>query len=155
MPYIIDGNNLLGLRLEILIKEPGARGRLVQRLAAFSRVKRTKVVVVFDGEPESGMPGPDVSLGDVRILYAGRKRDADSMILKVLEAADDPAGYVLVTSDRLLGDRARQRGARNVTPSARFTRTLDEIAPAESAGAAPLSPDEVAEWEAWFNKGRG
>lgn len=155
MPYLVDGNNLLGLRLEVLMKEPGARGRLVQRLSDFARARRTKVVVVFDGEPEAGMPGPDVSLGDVRVIYAGRKRDADSRILKILEAADDPAGFVLVTSDRLLGDRARQRGARRVTPSTRFKRTLDEVTPADASGTTPLSADEIAEWEAWFRKERG
>lgn len=152
MPYLIDGNNLLGLRSEIRLKDPGARSRLLQRLAAFSRARRTKVIVVFDGEPEPGTGGSEVHLGEMRVLYAGRKTDADTLILRLLEEAADPAGFVLVTSDRALGDRARHRRVRNVTASRKFQRALDELVPAGTGPAGPLTPDEVADWEAWFRR---
>jgi hypothetical protein len=43
MPLLVDGNNLLGLRPEVLAKEPGIRRRLVKQLAAYARAKRTSV----------------------------------------------------------------------------------------------------------------
>lgn len=151
MPFLIDGNNLLGLRPEILVKDPAVRSRLVKRLADFARAKRTSVMVVFDGEPEEGTLRPDMTLGGVRVIFAGRKSDADSRILKILDEVRDPAGFTLVTSDRQLGDRARQRRARCVT-SIKFRRTLEELAPAGAGEDAPLSADQVADWESWFQK---
>jgi len=149
MPYLIDGNNLLGLRPEILAKDPGIRGRLVKQLSSFARSRRTSVVIVFDGEPdEDGLRG-DMTLGGVRVIFSGRTSDADTRILKILDDAKDPAGFTLVTTDRVLGDRARQRRARCVT-SLKFRRTLEDLAPAGAGEDAPLSPDEVAEWETWF-----
>ncbi len=151
MPYIVDGNNLLGLSPDLRIKDPGARERLVRALAIFARGKRTRVTVVFDGDPAPGFSGPGMHLGDVQILFAGRATDADSRILEILAAAPDPAGYILVTSDRALGDRARRLRARIIT-SLRFRRTLDEVAAPGRAGEERLSAEEVADWEAWFKQ---
>jgi predicted RNA-binding protein with PIN domain len=151
MPFLVDGNNLLGLRPELLAKDPGVRGRLVTRLASFARQRRTTVTVVFDGEPESGGLRSDMALGAVRVIFSGVKSDADRRILDILDAARDPAGITLVTSDRALADRARQRRARCVTSIA-FRRTLEELAPQGAGEDAPLTPDQVAEWETWFQR---
>lgn len=152
MAYLVDGNNVLGLRPEIVQKDPGSRSRLVQRLAELSRLKRTKVIVVFDGEPEPGAAGSEMSLGDVRVIYTGRTTDADSRILKILEQAKDPAGFILVTSDRALADRARHRRVRQVVPSLRFRRMLDDMAPEGASAQGPLSAAEVSDWEEWFKQ---
>ena len=148
MPLLVDGNNLLGLRPEILAKEPGIRRRLVRQLAAYARAKRTSVIVVFDGEPDEDGLRADMTLGGVRVIFSGRASDADGRILKILDEAKDPAGFTLVSSDRLLGERARQRRARCVT-SLKFRRTLDEVG---SSGEedAPLSAEQIADWESWF-----
>ena len=153
MAYLVDGNNVLGLRPEIVQKDPGARSRLVQRLAAFSRSKRTKVTVVFDGEPEPGAKGREMSLGDVRVIFTGRTTDADSRILQIVEQSKDPAGFVLVTSDRALADRARHRRVRQIVTALRFRRTLDEMAPEGASAQRPLSAEEVSDWEEWFRQG--
>ena len=153
MPWLIDGNNLLGLSAELHQKDPGARSRLVQRLAAFSRAKRTKVVVVFDGDPEPGLSGSDVALGDVRAIFSGRGASADSRILRLLDAAEDPAGYTVVTTDRALGDHARHRRASVVTSLA-FRRKLEKEGISKPAGDEPLPADEVARWEEIFKRGK-
>src|SRR5262245_8444648 len=150
MPYLVDGNNLLGLRPEVLAKEPGIRRRLVTQLAAFARARRTSVSVVFDGDPDEDGLRSDMTLGGVRAIFSGRTSDADGRILRILDEAKDPAGFTLVTSDRALGDRARQRRARCVT-SLKFRRTLEEIGAAREDDA-PLSADQVADWESWFEK---
>jgi predicted RNA-binding protein with PIN domain len=153
MPYLIDGNNLLGLRPELISKDPGARARLVHRLAGFARDKRTRVTVVFDGEPDETLGREEMELGDLRVLFAGRTADADSRILRILREADDPAGYVVVTSDRALAERVKRFRSRQIT-SLSFRRSLDETVPRDPAGDAPLSPAQVAEWEAWFTRNR-
>ena len=71
----------------------------------------------------------------------------------MLDGSADPAGMVLVTSDRALADRARHRGVRNVVTALRFRRTLDDLAPAGADAMKALSPEEVADWEAWFRGG--
>jgi hypothetical protein len=76
--------------------------------------------------------------------------DADGRILEILDKARDPAGYTLVSSDRLLGERARQRRARCVT-SIKFRRTLDET-PSSAEEEGPLSAEQIAEWESWFEE---
>lgn len=148
MPYLVDGNNLLGLRPEVLAKEPGIRRRLVTQLGAFARAKKTTVVVVFDGDPDEDGLRADMTLGGVRVIFSGRTSDADGRILRILDDAKDPAGFTLVTSDRALGDRARHRRARCVT-SLKFRRTLDELG-AAGGEDAPLSADQIADWESWF-----
>ena len=150
MPLLVDGNNLLGLRPEVLAKEPGIRRRLVKQLAAYARARRTSVIVVFDGEPDEDGLRSDMTLGAVRVIFSGRGSDADGRILEILDDAQDPAGFTLVSSDRLLGDRARQRRARCIT-SLKFRRTLDELG---SSGEedAPLSAEQIADWEQWFER---
>jgi len=150
MPFLIDGNNLLGLRPELLAKDPEIRGRLVRRLSGFARARRTSVIVVFDGEPAEDGLRSDMTLGGVRVIFSGRAKDADGRILEILDKAKDPAGYTLVSSDRLLGERARQRRARCVT-SIKFRRTLDET-PSSAEPEAPLSAEQIAEWERWFEE---
>ena len=149
MPFLVDGNNLLGLRPEVLAQDPGVRGRLVTRLAAFARSKRTTVVVVFDGEPGEGELRADMALGGVRVIFSGTKSDADGRILRFLDEVKDPAGYTVVTSDRALGDRARHRRA-SVVNSLKFRRTLEAVEPAGAGEEAPLTPDQIADWESWF-----
>ena len=150
MPLLVDGNNLLGLRPEVLAKEPGIRRRLVKQLAAYARARRTSVIVVFDGEPDEDGLRSDMTLGAVRVIFSGRGSDADGRNLEILDDAQDPAGFTLVSSDRLLGDRARQRRARCIT-SLKFRRTLDELG---SSGEedAPLSAEQIADWEQWFER---
>lgn len=150
MPYLVDGNNLLGLRPEVLAKEPGIRGRLVTQLAAFARARRTSVMVVFDGEPDEDGLRSDMTLGGVRVIFSGRTSDADGRILRILDDARDPAGFTLVTSDRVLADRARQRRARCVT-SLKFRRMLEELGTGGGEDT-PLTADQVADWESWFQQ---
>jgi predicted RNA-binding protein with PIN domain len=153
MPYLIDGNNLLGLSHDLRVKDPGSRSRLVQQLAAFARSKRTKVTVVFDGDPEPGIGGHEMRLGDVQVVFAGRATDADSLILEILSAARDPASHVLITSDRALGERAKLHRARVIT-SRNFRRTLDDAAMPDRGPEEPLTDEQVAEWEDWFERGK-
>ena len=155
MPWLIDGNNLLGLSRERGAKDRASRSRLVHALAGYARAQRTKVTLVFDGDPDAGIASSTLHLGGLTVLWAGAGSDADTRILGLLDRANDPAGYIVVTSDRSLGDRARHRRAR-VVRSHEFRKTLEEMPVADAADGASLAPDEVADWEDWFGgKPRG
>ena len=84
MPYLIDGNNLLGSW-----GGPRAgddrRGEVVRRVAAFCRAKGVKATVVFDGHPLR----PDMAaqeLGPVSLRVPEPGEDADSLIRALVGA---------------------------------------------------------------------
>ncbi len=50
MPYLIDGNNVLG-SWGGPVKGDDRRGDVVRRVAAFCRGRKARAVIVFDGHP--------------------------------------------------------------------------------------------------------
>lgn len=104
MPILVDGDNLLGTsRRE---RTTGERRKLVRELRALARRERKRIVTVFDG-PDPGSPafGADVH-------FSGPGRTADAVILETLRHERDRRGYLVVTSDKSLGDQCRWLGAR-------------------------------------------
>ena len=55
MPYIIDGNNLIGSSRDISLDDKDAREKIVNLIRKFQESKNTKITVVFDGEPSAGL----------------------------------------------------------------------------------------------------
>ena len=110
MPYLIDGNNLLGSWGGPAIPGDG-RLEVLRRVAAFCRAKGARAVLVFDGAPFR----PDLGgqeLGAVSLRFPAEGRDADSLVRDLVDAARDPGDLVVVTSDKALYSYARTRGAR-------------------------------------------
>jgi predicted RNA-binding protein with PIN domain len=109
MPYVIDGNNLLGSWGGPAIRGDG-RLEVVRRVAEFCRARGARAVLVFDGAPfRTELGGQD--LGRVSIRFAAPGGDADSVIRGIVERAARPAEVLVVTSDRALYSYARTRGA--------------------------------------------
>jgi predicted RNA-binding protein with PIN domain len=105
MPYLVDGDNLLGTWRERR-RSDAERRKLAFELGRFATRLRRRIVVVFDGtSPPGGDPGSEVR-------YSGPGRSADDVILDFLRQAPDPRGWTVVTSDRSLGDQCRYLGAR-------------------------------------------
>ena len=110
MPYLIDGNNLLGSWGG---PKDGndRRSEVVRRVAAFCRARGAKATLVFDGHPLR----PDMAtqdLGPVSLRVPPRGEDADTVIRELLDRAPRAADYVVVTSDKALYSYARTLGAR-------------------------------------------
>src|SRR5262245_51691769 len=145
MTWILDGNNLLGQSREQNLKDPHCRVRLIRELSEFCRRKETTMTVVFDGEPDPLVPGRDTSLGPLRVIFSGRGREADSLILDLLARMADPAGATIVTSDRSLADRARHTRAKTLRSHhfRTFLREM-EIHPRPDSEEG-LTPDEIEE----------
>jgi predicted RNA-binding protein with PIN domain len=135
VPYLIDGNNLLGSWGGPAVPGDG-RADVLRRVAAFCRSKGARAVLVFDGAPFR----PDLDaqqLGPVSLRFPGSGRDADSVIREIVDGHPRPGELVVVTSDRPLSSYARTRGAR-------VLRAHEWNALARSAGpGAPPSPAET------------
>ena len=142
MPTLVDGNNLLhqlprGQRSRVAVR------RLTLELA---RQETMRVTVVFDGPPPPGSPSRE-ALGRVTIRYAG-DRSADQVILASLPGDTAARQWVVVTDDRELARRARDRGA-TTRSTGEWHRRLAS-ASLRPGDDGPLTPDQLAEWEAYF-----
>ena len=145
MPVIIDGNNLL----HSLPTDQRERSSVRRQALDIVRHEGVSLTVVFDGPPSAGSPELE-HLGRVTVRYSGRS-SADDLILRLLSKSGRASDWVVVTDDRALQDRVRERGAK--------VRTLKEWRSRWSGEARrpnrepKLSSHEVAEWEAFFSSG--
>jgi predicted RNA-binding protein with PIN domain len=147
MAYVVDGNNVMGQVPGWHRDKSKSRRALLEKLAAFARVKKARVTVVFDGGPDSAVPEGSAFHG-VRVLYAERGSDADSRIEHLVEASTDPRGLTIVTSDRELAFRVRSRGAAVIRSGqfrSRIERLLESI-----PGAEDGEQFEVGDVNAWL-----
>ena len=134
MPRIVDGDNVLGTWPGRSRSDEEKRA-LVREVDRLIRREGKRIVVAFDGAPPSGLAfGPDV-------LFSGPGRSADAAILSLLREERDPRGWVLVTADRALADRARWLGAAVESPAAFRGRLL-----ASGDGDKPAEGGDVRYW---------
>src|SRR5215470_4672470 len=109
VPYVIDGNNLLGSW-----GGPSAgddrRAEDVQRVAAFCRARGARATLVFDGHPlRPDMAAQD--LGPLRLRVPPAGTDADTLIREIIDTVERPSELVVVTSDKALYSYAKTQGA--------------------------------------------
>lgn len=144
MPYIIDGNNLLG-------SWGGPRGRddrrgeVVQRVAAFCRARRVKATLVFDGHPlRADMAAQELGPLAIRVPEPGH--DADSLIKDLVERAPRAADLIVVTSDKALYSYVKTLGA-SVLRAHEWNALERRLAPERDGGSEkPDREDDVAYW---------
>ena len=118
MPYIIDGNNLIGCAPDFSLSDPEARGKMVVIIKKFQESKNTKITVFFDGEPQgSELRNPINS--KLTVVYPRYGLTADDEIKRILENYQHVKETVLVTADRELKTFAKEKG--KIT----FTSTLE------------------------------
>ena len=153
MPYLVDGNNVMGQRVGFHRDRRRARLLLLDELAAFAERKGATVAVVFDGAPDDFVSEGSLYRG-VRVHYAARGSDADARIKSLVEAARERRTLLVVTSDRALSDSVRACGAR-VLRSGEFRRMLEERVAGEEADARKkeVRPDDTAHWLRYFGVG--
>ncbi len=118
MPWLVDGSNVLGaIGADRAAIEP--KRDLARLVAAFARLRRTKLTCYFDG-PEP--PNFGRHLGNATIVFSG-PRAADELIVGRLRGG---ASGIVVTSDRELAARIAGRRVK-VIESAQFARELQEL----------------------------
>lgn len=147
MPYIVDGNNVMGQTPGWHRDKAKSRVALLRKLAAFARIKKARVTVVFDGGPDSAFPEGS-AFHSVKVLYAKPGSDADSRIVGLVETSTDPRGLTIVTSDQHLGFLVKARGAA-VIRSGEFRSRLERL-----LESMPIPEDgeqfEVGEINSWL-----
>ena len=150
MSYIVDGNNVMGQTPGWHRDKANARRKLVEQLAEFARLKKARVTVVFDGEPDRLMPDASAYRG-VKVLYGERGSNADARIERLVEAAPNARGLTVVTSDKHLAFLVRARGAR-VVRSGEFRKQMAETLAARPAIADGEQTEigNVDEWLRYF-----
>ena len=143
MPILLDGNNLLH-RLDTADRSrSGVRRQVLQA----TRHEKMSVTVVFDGPPPSGAPARE-SLGHVTVIYSGSKT-ADDFIVGLLPTGKAAKQWSVVTDDRGLAGRVRDRGA-EVRSLAEWRGRRRQKSPGRPRVESKLSSHDVAEWESFF-----
>ena len=149
MAYIVDGNNVMGQTPGWHRDKADARRRLLQQVAAFNRIKKSRITVVFDGAPDRSFPEGSAFVG-VKVLYAEPGSDADSRICKLVEGSKDRRGLIVVTSDRHLAFLVRSHGA-SVLRSGEFRKLMAEVESSDSPAAGEgIEMEDLSEWLRYF-----
>ena len=146
MPYLVDGNNLLG-------SWGGPRGEdgraeVVRRVAAFCRARGARATIVFDGRPLR----PDMAsqtLGPVGIRVPPEGQDADDVIRRIVEEAKAPGDIIVVTSDKALYSYVRTHGAA-VLRAHEWNALERKAAPEAQPGGE--KPDHESDVEGWLKR---
>jgi len=144
MPIVLDGNNLLHRMPRSLRSRSAVRTQVLE----ITRRETMAVTVVFDGPAPSGAPARE-SLGKVTVVYAG-SRSADDVIIAMLPGGAAAKQWFVVTDDRGLADRVRDKGA-GVRRLAEWRGRRTQTSKA-STFESKLSSREVAEWEDFFSQ---
>lgn len=148
MPYLIDGNNLLG-------SWGGPRGQddrrheVVRRVAAFCRAKGARATLVFDGHPlRDEMRAQDLGPLTLRVPPPGS--DADSVIRDLVERSARPGDIIVVTSDKALYSYVRTLGA--AVLRAHEWNALERALPRGSDAPGSDKPDREDDVEGWLKR---
>ncbi len=149
MNLLIDGHNLIGQTPGIGLDDPDDEAKLVLLLRSYAaRHRQSQLIVVFDhgvyGHPQQ-LNGYGVSC-----YFARSPQDADTQIIKRIQALKNPRSWALVSADRVLVQAARGRGV-HVIDSRLFGQQLGTPRPTSSAQTPekreqPLSESEMREW---------
>jgi predicted RNA-binding protein with PIN domain len=147
VPYLIDGNNLLG-SWGGPAGGDDRRGEVVRRVSAFCRARGVKATIVFDGHPlRSDLASQE--LGPVSLRVPPPGQDADTVIRELLERAARPAELIVVTSDKALYSYAKTLGAPVLR--AHEWNALERRAVGRDRGDAE-KPDREEDVEGWLKK---
>lgn len=140
MPYVLDGDNLVGTARRGRAAAED-RDALIAEISDRLRKTRAKVILFFDGT------GTPVSLGDLAVRFAGAM-SADDAIVREISRAGRPRETTVVTADHGLARRVRDTGARAISPQD-FWRQFGSTA-APSPSRASETRVDVEDWLNWF-----
>lgn len=157
MPYLIDGNNLIGHLPYLELFDPESRHRLAAQLSVFQRVKRTKIILVFDGAPDPELGSEKSNRKKFLVFFPQKDQTADMFIKEWIEKQTDLKHLYVVSSDGEIKKFARTKGAK-VIDCREFARqlksTLKKYKRSKDAKKVEkrLTPLEVDHWLDIFSK---
>jgi uncharacterized protein YaiI (UPF0178 family) len=120
--WLVDGMNVIGSRPDGWWRDrPAAQRRLRDALERLATDSGEEMRLVLDGRRPDDWPED----GSVQTDFArGGQNAADDAIVELVEADPEPESLRVVTSDRGLADRVRERGAQ-VSPASAFRARLE------------------------------
>jgi predicted RNA-binding protein with PIN domain len=149
MPYVIDGNNLLG-SWGGPKGQDDRRAEVVRRVAAFCRARGAKATLVFDGHPlRPDMEAQD--LGPLRLCVPPPGGDADTVIRELIDTAERAADLVVVTSDKALYSYAKTAGA-SVLRAHEWNALERRLVRPDDASSGGEKPDKEDDVEGWLRR---
>lgn len=157
MPYIIDGNNLVGCAPDIALEDPDARSKLILAVHKFQASKKNNVTVVFDGGSDDGVRRREMS-SKFTVLFPRDGHSADDEIREILNGFNYYKDVVLVSSDRALKSFAKEKGAKTVNSIEfyfelkRYSHIHVKKEETQKRIDAELSDTEVDQWLKIFDE---
>ncbi len=119
-------------------------------MAAFCRARGARATLVFDGAPLR----PELAtqeLGPLGLRVPEPGEDADSVIRRIVERAQRPGDYVVVTSDKALYSYVKTLGA-SVLRAHEWNALEKRLPRPESGGEKPEREDDVEGWLRRFQR---
>ncbi|MCP4214303.1 MAG: hypothetical protein GY765_06585 [bacterium] len=158
MPYIIDGNNLVGSAPDMNLTDPDVREKVSGIVKRFQESRKSNVVLVFDGEPgKEDLPQIKDPNSKFSVVFPRMGDSADDEIKKILNRFNYFKDVILVTSDRELKSFAKKKGAKTVNAIEfyfelkRFSRIHGKKEETKKRIETELSDNEVDQWMKIFD----
>ncbi|NIO47990.1 MAG: hypothetical protein GTN73_00915 [Candidatus Aminicenantes bacterium] len=151
MAYLIDGSNFIGYSSPRNIKDPQAKYRLVSRLLIFQRLKKTRVLLVFDGTPDLNLIGKAFQKKKFSVIFPPLGGNADETIKEIILKQTDLRRFFVVSSDREINRFAKSKRATPLS-SNEFNRELQTALKEHRKSleiekkVSSLSPLEINQW---------
>jgi len=128
-----------------------AREELIRRLISRWGHKKIRIIVVFDGQPNtfSHIHRP----ASFNIIFSRAPQQADDIILQLIRKETVPKNIILVTSDRKLADDGISYGVRHWPVEKLISKIIPDTKTRHYSAKydRPLTADEVEEWKKVFN----
>jgi predicted RNA-binding protein with PIN domain len=115
MAYLIDGSNFIGHTSPHEHRDPRSKRELTAKLWIFYKMKRTKVVLVFDGPPDPKISAQTFPERSLSVVFPEMDTNADTLIKEIISQQEILKKFYVVSSDREIKDYARKKGAKSLT----------------------------------------
>lgn len=151
MAYLIDGNNFIGHSSPAELRDPQSKHRLVSKLQRFQRQKKTRVLVVFDGNPDPDFIDEKFRKKYFSVIFPAFDQNADEVIKEIVSKQTDLRRFFVVSSDREIKNFAKTKGAKSLSCE-EFERELKSAlkehreSQAEEKKVAHPSSFEINQW---------
>jgi len=149
--YLIDGSNFIGYASPRSLKDPQAKYRLASRLLIFQRLKKTRVLLVFDGTPDLNLIGETFQKKKFSVFFPSSGGNADETIKEIISKQTDLRRFFVVSSDREIKRFAQSKRATPLS-SKEFNRELQTALKEHRKSleiekkVTSLSPLEINQW---------
>lgn len=151
MAYLIDGNNFIGHLSTSSLKDPRSKHSLVSKLSIFQRLKKTRVLIVFDGTADLNLIGKNFQKKSFSVIFPPPGQNADNIIKEIILKQTDLRRFFVVSSDRDIKNFARTKGANSMSCrefNQELKATMKEHRKSQEIEKkfTPPSPLEVNQW---------